>query len=217
MAELSTITIGTETITLVSMPDKPGLRSFEPTAMDAASAVSSPYTGEQQIQWWPGADLFSAICTLPPLSTCDADEWISSLLACRGMLNGFMLGDPSKLRPRGGVTSASTPVVSGAGNVAGATTILTRGWKPNQFRLLLPRDYLQVGYRLHPNLSVVNSDDSGNATLSVWPSLRETLIDGQPIILNRPKGLFRLATNQRKWSSEYTRLTSLSFPIREYR
>jgi hypothetical protein len=102
-------------------------------------------------------------------------------------------------------------------NTTGSTTLATRGWLPNQFRLLMPGDCLQVGYRLHRVLDVVNSDENGMAQISIWPSLREVPTDGEAIILNNPKGLFRLATNKRTWSSDYTRLTNLSFQILEFR
>lgn len=42
-------------------------------------------------------------------------------------------------------------------------------------------------------------------------------IDNGALILNGAKGLFRLATNDRPWSADMTRITRLSFPIQEYR
>jgi hypothetical protein len=98
-----------------------------------------------------------------------------------------------------------------------AQSFYTRGWKPNAFGLLLAGDYLQHGYRLHRVLDRVNSDFAGNAVIPVWPSIREAPSDGDPIILNNPVGLFRLATNKRTWSVDYTFLTRMSFPIQEYR
>ncbi len=53
--------------------------------------------------------------------------------------------------------------------------------------------------------------------LTVWPSLREIPADGQPLVLRNPQGLWRLAANKRTWSSDYTRVSHLSFQIMEYR
>jgi hypothetical protein len=53
--------------------------------------------------------------------------------------------------------------------------------------------------------------------LTVWPSLREIPADGLPLVLRNPQGLWRLAANKRTWSSDYTRVSHLSFQIMEYR
>ena len=160
--------------------------------------------------------MWGATVTLPPLSQAQTDVWVSALMECRGMMNAVQVGDPMKSMPRGNPlgtpTCPATPV-----DTFGQSTLTTAGWTPGKVGLLLPGDYLQVGYRLHRVLDIVNSDSSGNASIGVWPSLREVPAASAPIILNNPRGLFRLGTNKRTWSSDVTRLTRLSFPIVEYR
>jgi hypothetical protein len=377
---INTITLNGNAVSVVSVPDSPGLASLEPSVTDTVATVASPFTGQTQTQEWPGADMVAFTCTLPPLTLPQADDWISFLMQCRGMRNAFLMGDPTKRMPRG--TGLGTPVVNltpfvqnyllfsgsftnaawspnqiasitdnavaapdgsltassmvavvnptdafitqgatvpvGAtitysvylkasgtppskpvqiqvidGGVVGSNTITicplssvwkrftvthtaqngsivvfvgcntsvsdpnesfdvawaqvelgseaspyvatqaaqatlntntsmaqsfyTRGWKPNSFGLLVAGDYLQHGQRLHRVLDRVNSDSSGNAVISVSPSIREAPLDGDPIILRNPKGLFRLATNKRQWSVDYTFLTRMSFMIQEYR
>ena len=106
-------------------------------------------------------------------------------------------------------------MVNGA-NAVGSDQLATRGWA-GAGRLLEAGDYLQIGYRLYRNLFPVLADSNGDATLTVWPSLREQPADGTALILNNPKGLFRLAQSSRSWSAEYTRLTALSLRIVEFR
>jgi hypothetical protein len=216
----STIPLNGGTISLVSLPTCTGLKSVEFAMTDQVAIVSSPFTGQTQAQQWPGADSWTGTLTLPPLTQDQADDWISFVMELRGMAYAFQVGDPMKRTPRGSVTSSSVPVVdmSTAGmNIAGAQTLYTRGWATNAFGLLLPGDYMQVGYRLHRVLDRVNSDANGKAQISVWPSLREQPTDAEPIVLNNPVGLFRLASNKRTWSADATLLTSLSFTIQEYR
>ena len=98
-----------------------------------------------------------------------------------------------------------------------ALTLNTKGWLPNAFRLLLPGDQLQLGNRLHRVLDVVNSDANGNAAITLWPSIREATADGDPIILNNPQGLWRLAENRRSVLSDETRLSGISFKCMEAR
>ena len=42
-------------------------------------------------------------------------------------------------------------------------------------------------------------------------------VDNGGVIASGAKGLFRLASNERPWSADMTRLTRLSFPVQEYR
>ncbi|HEV2324564.1 MAG TPA: carbohydrate binding domain-containing protein [Terracidiphilus sp.] len=99
---------------------------------------------------------------------------------------------------------------SGTQNLPMTTALYTKGWPASVSALMLPGDQFQVGYRLHRVCEQVNSDGSGNATISVWPSLRETPPDGTPLTLNRPQGLFRLADNRRVIHWSPSQLTTVS-------
>jgi hypothetical protein len=203
---------------IVALPTSPGLRSVEFSLNDGVSTVTSPYTGQTQTQVWPGADSISGTITLPTMTQEQADNWIAFLMELRGMANCFLIGDPMKTTPRGHVQGFPVVSMTTTGtNAVGSTTLYTRGWTPNQYRLLLPNDCMQIGYRLHRVLDVVDSDEYGNAQINIWPSIRDVLTDGEAITLNNPQGLFRLATNKRTWSSDYTQLTNLSFQILEFR
>lgn len=64
--------------------------------------------------------------------------------------------------------------------------------------------------RLHKVLVDVNSDGSGNATLDIFPRLRpEGAADGIAIATSNCKGVFRLASNQRQWQVDFSRLYSV--------
>jgi len=210
------IVINGNTITLVSLPTSPGLRSVEWKFLTTSAVVTSIFTGEQQAQKWPGGDFWSGTVTLPPLTQDQADAWLSALMQCQGVVNAIQVGDPMKQRPKG--LLLGTPAVDGSVAVTAGTNILaTKGWQVSRSRQLIAGDFIQVGFRLHRVLDVVNSDANGKALINVWPSLREVPPDGQPLVTQSPKGLFRLANQQNGWSSDYTRLTALSFQISEYR
>lgn len=210
----TTITVGGSNVALVAMPTSPGARNVEFDIQDAVGIVDSPFTGQIQTQPWPGAEMWSGTFTLPALARSDAAAWIAFLMQLRGMTNAFMLGDPLNTTPFG--TPSGNPVVA-AGNLAMSQTLATSGWATSTSGLLLPGDYIQIGVRLHRVLDNVESDSSGNATFNIWPSLREVPTTGISVITSNTQGLFRLATNQRKFSLDYTRLTHLSFQFREYR
>ncbi|MBB6144711.1 hypothetical protein HNQ77_002667 [Silvibacterium bohemicum] len=69
---ISSITVGSSTVNLVSMPTKPGFRDITFEVNDTVATVRSPFTGTTQTQSWPGADWWSATATLPPLTRTQA-------------------------------------------------------------------------------------------------------------------------------------------------
>lgn len=199
---------------IIAFPQYPGIKQLNLTMNDTTPVSTSPFTGVQQVQAWPGADWWTADLTLPQMTSQTVAIWEGFLGECRGMTNVFYLGHPFHISPQG--TAGGTPVCNGVSS-AMSYTLTTRGWTPNTYRLLLPGDHLQIGYRLHRVLTQVNSDSSGDATISVWPSIREATTDGEPIILNHPQGLFRLASNKRSILSAETRLSAVTLSVIEAR
>jgi hypothetical protein len=206
---ISAITVGGQPVNLVTMPAFPGMRTVEFEMRDAVAIVTSSFTGQVQAQQWPGADMLRGTMTLPVLKQPEAAAWISFLMELRGMANAFQIGDPLQTSPMG--TGAGTPVVNGA-QAAGSQTLAMSGFTGSG--CLLPGDWIQVGFRLY---RVLEQQDSGTASVGIWPSLREAVTDGETVITSNTLGLFRLAANNRTWSSDITRYSQISFKIQEYR
>lgn len=216
---ISTITVAGQTVTLIDLPTKPGFRTVELKGTDTVAKVSSPFTGQTQAQKWPGADSWQANFTLPPMRPDSADPWICALLACRGIANAFLLGDPDKKAPTGNLLG-SLPKVDGTSsdfNKAGAEVLHLKGFKASTAGVLLPGNHLQIGYRLHRVLERVNSDSAGKASFQIYPTLREQPADNASVIFNNPRGLFRRADNTQPWSYDYKRLVAVSINAVEYR
>ncbi len=150
--------------------------------------------------------------SFPPMNRLSSDAWSSFIMYNRGGLNAFLFGDPKAALPKGNPQGA--PAVNGAGQTG--YFLSTHGWLPSKFRLLLPGDNIQIGYRLYRVLDQVNSDASGNASFSVWPNLRDQPASGAPIIVNHCKGLFRLAKSTgNKFSTNVGNYGFTGFAIRE--
>jgi hypothetical protein len=202
----------------VPLPLSPGFRQVEWSQSDSVAETMSPFTRQSQYQTWPGADWWEATLGLPAMNRNSAAQWIAFQMALRGKLNCFQVGDTYGKTPQG--VPQGSPLVDGAvssNNLKMTTTLHTKGWKVSTFRHLLPGDYVQIGLRLHTVLNTVNSDSNGNAVLQLWPSLRETPVDGLALILHNCKGMFRLADNKRTWSQSETRLYGISLKIVEAR
>jgi hypothetical protein len=217
---ITQIEVAGQSVGVVSMPASPGFSAVEWSFSDAVPANVSPFTGATQTYGWPGADKWLGTMTLPKLKQSEVAQWKAFLMECRGISKPFLLGDPLQPSPQGSI-QGSTPLIdnetTAGSNQAGMTMLATKGWTQNRARLLLPGDYLQIGYRMHVNINVVTADANGKATLSVWPSLRELPTDSAAIGLKHVKGLFRRANNVATWSTTVGQWTSLSFQVMEYR
>ena len=195
---------------IVAPSTPPSPASMEFTLQDIVASVDNPFTAQQQFQDWQASYLEASV-SMPPLTAAQAPAWIAFLMSLRGTLNVFQMGDPLRSTPQG--SGAGSPEVNGANQVG--YTLATKGWTASASGVLLPGDWLQIGYRLYNNLGIVNADGSGNATLSIWPQLRESPTDATAIVLNNTQGLFRLKANSRKYSMLANRTYGLQFDIRE--
>ena len=180
---------------IIALPcdTQPGVTAPSSIEWDANEAVAvneSPYTFQSQTYDWM-ASILTGTVSFPAMNRYSYDAWGAFILACRGQLNGFLLGDPKANLPKG--KASGTPLVNGANQTG--YSLASHGWTANKFGILLPGDYLQIGYRLYRVTASVNSDGSGNATIPLWPNLRDLPADGTAIVTRNCKGLFRLAAN----------------------
>jgi hypothetical protein len=180
----------------LSLPNTPGFKRVNFSAVKVAASSDNPFTLTQQIQEWDGERLGASV-TLPPMSRADGEEWVGALLALRGITNTFMLRLPTFMQtPRG--TALGAPVLDGA-HAAGAKVISTKGWTANQAAALKAGDWIQIGNYLRKILAAEGTDVNGKASFDIFPSLPMVFGNGEPIVKNNPQGIFRLASNKFTW------------------
>jgi hypothetical protein len=196
---------------IIVMPGAPAAPStIEYTAQDIVAVSISPFTGQQQVQDWQ-ASFMEASVSLPALTNGQAQAWIAFLMALRGQANVFQLGDPLARSPRG--SGLGAPLVDGAGQTGYAVAL--KGFTASAANVLLPGDWIQIGYRAYRTVAPASADGTGRLSLAIWPQLRESPNDGSVVILNNTQGLWRLAQNARKWSITAARVYGMQFEIRE--
>lgn len=181
----------------LSLPSTKSPARVELQSVVSAGVSTSPFTFESQRQDFSGGYWVAGV-TMPNMVRADAEQWITFLLKLRGPVGTFLMGDTLAQSARGIATG--TPVVNGASQVG--AELITDGWTINTTGILLAGDYIQIGQRLYKNLVDVNSDGSGNATLDIWPELRESPTDNQTIVTSSAKGLFRLAGTRNSLASQ---------------
>jgi hypothetical protein len=183
-------------------------------ANDVVGVSQSPFTAVQQVYRYSG-QFWEADITLPPMKRADAEYWISFLLKLNGPFGTFLMGDPNGATARGVATG--TPLVNGAGQTG--NELVTDGWTTSTTGILKAGDYIQLGTgatsRLYKVLDDVNSDGSGNATLTVWPDLRSAPADNAAITVSNTKTTFRLNSAQTSWDINEATIYGLTFGARE--
>lgn len=174
----------------------------------------SPFTGQQQVyrhqgQWW------EMEVTMPAMKRADAEAVAAFLIKLSGQYGTFLLGDIANTAPRG--VGTGTPLVQGASQTG--DTLVTDGWTPSTTGILKAGDWIQLGSasstRLHKVLDDVNSDGSGNATLTIWPNLRSSPSDNAAITINNTKGIWRLASNAQDYTIDIGKVYGMTFACME--
>jgi hypothetical protein len=170
---------------------------------------ASPFTLQPQSYAWRGQTLSTTV-RLPRMKRAEAEAWVAALLSLNGREGSFLLGDSANTLPRG--IGTGTPLVKGASQTG--TDLVTDGWTTTQTGILKAGDWIQLGSgstaRLHKNLTDVNSNGSGEATLILWPALRSSPADNATITVSSPKGRFMLAQDY-EWDIDEAKLYGISF------
>ena len=99
------------------------------------------------------------------------------------------------------VADAYGPFVNGDSQIG--DTLVIDGCSPSVTGFLLPGDYIQLGNgaatQLYKVLTQVDTDATGGATLDIWPDLRSSPPDNDPVVVVNTKGRFRLKDNVQQW------------------
>lgn len=196
---------------LIDVPTSACIASVIITHNYVNGISASPYTLTESTYNWPGT-AWTIDVKMPPITNrAIAADWKAFGLDLQGRYNRFLLGDPLAKVPLG--VGTGTPVVDGPANTG--KTMQTRGWTISTTGILKRGDYIQIGSgiaaKLHMVMVDANSDSSGEATLSIMPELKGSPADGTTIIVNNPRGLFRLSDDSWTFSEAPGGIYTFSF------
>lgn len=188
---------------------------FAPRAVVAVNP--SAFDLSQEVLVWPGQRWDIKVTLADRRGRALGAPVTAFLLALNGREGTFLLGDPMAPAPRG--TALGTPLVDGA-HAAGVRVLHTKGWTPSQTGVLKAMDYIQLGSgsssRLHANLTDVDADGDGKASLNLWPALRpEGAANNAAIVTANCRGVFRLGDNAMPWNIARRNVYSVSFNAQE--
>jgi len=201
-----------------------GVAAVEWGPRDIVARAKNPFTLHDLVQVYDG-QMWQGVLTLYALDAATGRAlaaWLTSLsvFGAAGPLGTFRLGDPAHVTPAGAAKSTpGTPVVSGAGQTGFALAV--EGLPVSTAGYLLAGDYIQLGTgaasRLHMVLEDAGSDGLGEATLSIWPSLRASPVDQDPVVVSGAEGVFAIPAAHRPWRVRAPRVYEpLSLPVQEH-
>jgi len=180
-------------------PTTIGIESIELRAINAVAVSQSPFTYKQQIIAHQG-QIWSASVSIPSVRRDLAAAWKAMLVALKGPVGTFLLGDPDYVTPRG--TIEGSPTLSGTAGDSTVSITMTG--------TLLAGDYIQLGTNSAARLHQVLVDQDGSGNLEIWPDLRSTY-SGEAVIYSSPKGVFRLGNSTTSWSINNASFYGISF------
>jgi hypothetical protein len=182
----------------LNTPTSIGIESIELRAVNSVAVSQSPFTFKQQVISH-GGQKWEASVSIPVVHRDLAAPWKAMLVALKGQVGTFLLGDPDYATPRGTVSSCA---LSGTAGQDTATVVMTGS--------LLAGDYIQLGGGASSRLHKVLVDQTGNGNLEIWPALKNSYTSSA-VTFNSPKGVFRLSGNTTSYSINSTSLYSISF------
>jgi hypothetical protein len=201
----------------LTFPTHTGIIGVNIVARNVIGVTASPFTFAQQVQKFQGAR-WEADVSLPPMKRDDAEIWIAFFMKLYGVYGSFLLGDPNAATPQGSAaTTAGTPVVNGGSQTGNELAI--DGLPASATGYLKAGDYIQLGSgstaKLHKVLDDVDTNASGEATLTIWPDLRSSPADGASVVVSNAKGVFRLTTSATDWQINNAGFYSMAFGAAE--
>lgn len=199
----------------LTLPTVTGLSDVRFTPKVAIATNESPFTLSQE-HFVHSAQLLQYECSLPAMRFEAAREWTTFFLKLNGS-EGTFLFRPSEVKAHRGA-GTGTPVINGSDQKG--RVLNTSGWTVSTTNILRAGDYISFGSgektRLHRILMDVDSDASGNASLDIWPLLRESPTDGASIDLTTLEGTFKIIGQPPSIDSDPVDISrGISFTCRE--
>ncbi len=182
----------------LNQPTSIGIASISIRAQNATKTSESPFTYKQQVVAHTG-QRWEATVEIPPVHRDLAADWKAMLVALKGNVGTFLLGDPDYSSPRGTVSSCTL-----TGNEGDDTVSVTMTGS------LLAGDYIQLGSGASARLHTVLVDQTGTGNLEIWPALRANYTS-EAVVYTDPKGVFRLRTPITEWSINNAGTYGISF------
>jgi len=201
----------------LSFPTAKGLARITLRGQSVVAVTEGDFSKVQFVFAHPG-QIWHGDIAWPAMTRADAEKIITFLLKLNGQEGTFLMGDPNGATPRGSASSApGTPLVDGGSQTG--NTLAIKGAPAGATNYLRAGDYVQLetgtSSRLYKNLNDANTDSAGDLTIDIWPSLRTSPADNDPVVVSSAVGVWRLADGVMEWEIDESTFYGLSVRIIE--
>lgn len=200
------------------LPSTPGIRSQRFRLEFNTIVHRSPISRLKQSVKRPG-HIWRGFYEFGLVTAEQAREMKAWLATMEGETKTFLGHDMANRLPSGiADTGSDTPLVNGVSQTG--NTLITDGWRNNGNGLLEPGDYFQIGntgtaIQLKQCVETLNSNVTGDATISFEPALHNSPADGAVIIFDNPVGVFYLETPDNGADTQVDGFTRFAFSFME--
>lgn len=146
-------------------------------------------TGSVQITGRTG-NRWAVVLTYMNLTGEDREIMWGHLMQLKGGINRLQVNMSTLAYVRSGA-GGGTPLLVGA-HLAGASSLSIDGASNSITNWLKRSNWITIGNQLTAVTQSVNTNGSGQATLSIWPELHKNYADNTPINISTPFGVFFL-------------------------
>lgn len=174
----------------LTFPTAVGVRKLSWGLKSAVGVSVSPYNYADKVVDL-GGKLREAVIELPAMTVANAKLLQSFAMKLNGPEGTFYFKDTLGKVPQGNVAdSYSGGLVNGADQTG--NQLITDGWATGVTNLFKEGDWISIANRLYSILEDVDSDGSGNATLTVWPDVSSPAENDPIAVGSAAQGIFRL-------------------------
>lgn len=186
------------------------IRDVTIRAITKTALSESPYSGVEQAYEYD-YQKWALDINYPPLTQTQAQELIGYLLSLNGRANTFTFTLPDAAFPILGNAFANGLVNGGSQT---GSSVESDGWPANMESLLKAGDYIGINGRLYMVTADVDSDASGEATISIWPNIR-AINDNDEIKITERSSTFRLTSPNIEYNINIAKAYGVSISILE--
>lgn len=195
------------------------IQSVQFTSDSRVAVTTNPFNFKQQ-KFAYGGQRWRASVTTKPMKKEKAEEIVGLLVSLNGPERLLHIGDPNRPNLLG--NEDGSPVVDGTDNDVGDEELGLRNLNTKASDPAFKAgDWIQITVggtasqrRLYKILRDTNQS-SGKATVPIYPTLRESPVDGESVVISDTKGTFQLDSRQQSWSWSLPDFSTISFEVVE--
>lgn len=184
-----------------SFPNLTDIQSVSIRNRTVVGRTEGVFSLQQQVQKHQG-QRWELDVVIVPASRTKLDVWWAWLLSLNGREKTVLapLQYPNEMK--GSAMNYTAPEVDGANQTGNSLNIKNAPTSITNY--LRAGDYFQLGAtgsdaRLYMSLEDVNTNGSGQATVTIWPDLYQSPANSATITVASPVGLFRLVENSHEF------------------